>query len=59
LSDERERITYLRQFYDFNDSRDKLFLAKCAKEANDEVLMIFFFQLLTATDKMALAAEVG
>jgi glycosyltransferase involved in cell wall biosynthesis len=57
--DERTRIERLSNFYDFDDPRDKLFLAKCAKEANDTVLMLFFFRQLTAADKAELVAQQG
>jgi Flp pilus assembly protein TadD len=56
---DREIINYLSNFYDFEDPRDKLFLAKCAKTAKDEVLMIFFFRQLTAADKAELTAQQG
>jgi glycosyltransferase involved in cell wall biosynthesis len=51
---DREIIDYLCQFYDFDDPRDKLFLAKCAKEANDTVLMFFFYKSITDADREAL-----
>jgi hypothetical protein len=53
------KIDHLRQFYDFDDPRDKLFLAKCAKEAKDNVLMIFFFRQITDADKTELLAQHG
>jgi tetratricopeptide (TPR) repeat protein len=54
---DREIIDYLRQFYDFDDPRDKLFLSKCAKDANDTVLMLFFYKSITEADRAALNAE--
>jgi thioredoxin-like negative regulator of GroEL len=56
--EDREIIDVLQKFYDFNDPKDKLFLAKCAKAANDEVLMIFFHQMITDADRAALNPNV-
>jgi glycosyltransferase involved in cell wall biosynthesis len=55
LTVEAESIGYLQRFYDMDDPRDKLFLAKCAKEAKDEILMIYFYRLLTDEDKAQLS----
>jgi glycosyltransferase involved in cell wall biosynthesis len=57
LSSERDRIEYLRRFYDLDAPEDKLFLAKCAKTAKDDVLMIYFYRTLTDADKASLEAE--
>jgi glycosyltransferase involved in cell wall biosynthesis len=51
------KLDHIRQFYDFADPRDKLFLAKCAKEAKDDVLMIFFYRSITDADRAALGAQ--
>jgi glycosyltransferase involved in cell wall biosynthesis len=53
---DHEIIDYLRTIYDLNDPRDKLFLAKCAKEANDIVLMMTFHSMITPEEKASLAA---
>jgi glycosyltransferase involved in cell wall biosynthesis len=52
-----EKIARLKQFYDFDHPKDKLFLAKCAKDANDTVLMLFFYKSITDADRAALNAE--
>ncbi|MDR1590137.1 MAG: glycosyltransferase [Oscillospiraceae bacterium] len=53
--DDREIIDYLRTIYDYSDPRDKLFLAKCAKEAGDTVLMMTFHGMITPEEKASLA----
>jgi glycosyltransferase involved in cell wall biosynthesis len=53
--DDKGIVEYLGKFYDFNEPKDKLFLSKCAKNAKDEVLMIFFYRSITEEDKAALA----
>jgi glycosyltransferase involved in cell wall biosynthesis len=55
-SDDHAILDYLRQLYDFGDPRDKLFLAKCAKVAKDDVLMMLFYSMITPEEKQALAA---
>jgi glycosyltransferase involved in cell wall biosynthesis len=52
-----EKLDRLKQFYDFNNPKDKLFLTKCAKAAKDTVLMLFFYKSITAADRAALSAE--
>jgi hypothetical protein len=52
--DDRARIDHLRQFYDFNDPSDKLFIAKCAKAAKDDVLMMLFYSMITPEEKESL-----
>jgi tetratricopeptide (TPR) repeat protein len=53
------KLDHLRQFYDFDDPHDKLFLSKCAKEAKDTVLMLFFFKSITDADRAALSAATA
>ncbi|MDR1589845.1 MAG: glycosyltransferase family 2 protein [Oscillospiraceae bacterium] len=53
---DREIIDYLRTIYDYSDPRDKLFLAKCAKAAKDETLMLLFYSMITPEEKASLAA---
>ncbi|MDR2357356.1 MAG: glycosyltransferase family 2 protein [Oscillospiraceae bacterium] len=54
---DREIIDYLRGIYDFGDAHDKLFLAKCSKEAKDLVLTMAFHGMITPEEKAALAAN--
>ncbi|MDR3209909.1 MAG: glycosyltransferase [Oscillospiraceae bacterium] len=52
--DDMAILNSLRRIYDFDDPHDKLFLAKCAKAAKDEVLMIFFYKMITDKDRAIL-----